>query len=225
MSKVLADAFQELANPEGAVRGRNFPVASNNFIQRKKDAMKRKDRAAARKLIRPENADAIVDLLPAAGDTLHGITCGDFVMGDLIGRVVVKKGAPRRITISTLSLSVKNVEMFAGILAENEDLEVELLVSHYFQSTNGEIFTAIEALLCEKYPDRFRVAVDRSHAKVLIFDFEEEKWVFETSANLRSSNNIEQFTVSNCPELLDFHRGWILELMNKPAAGEESDAN
>jgi hypothetical protein len=208
----LRDAFKELRDPEGGVRARNFPVKSRNFIQRKKDEMKRKDRSAARKLIRPENADAIVDVFPAPGDQVHGITSGDFVMGDLIGQVVKRFGSPRRITISTLSLSVKNAELLARVLESSVDLEIELLISHYFQSTNGDIFRAIESLLSEKFPGRFAVTVGRSHAKILLFDYSASAWVVETSANLRSSNNIEQFVISNDRALLDFHRGWILEI-------------
>ena len=209
----LADAFKELDDPEGAVRKRNFPVASKNFIQRLKDEMKRKDRQAARKLIRPKNAAALVAELPEEGDTLHGVTCGDFVMGDIIGQMVEKVGCPDRLTISTLSLSVKNAEMLARILVANPALVVQMAVSHYFQSTNGEVFTALETLLVEKFPGRFNLGVGRTHAKILCFDYPEAAYVIETSANLRSSNNIEQFVISNNPELLDFHATWINEII------------
>jgi len=215
----LADAFKELNDPEGAVRSRQFPVVARNFIQRRKDDMKRKDRAAARKLIRPENADAIVRLFPSTDEQLHGITPGDFVMGDLIARTVATLGPPRSITISTLSLSVKNTEMLARLLEEFPALSVEMAVSHYFQSTNGEIFAAIQSLLVERFPDRFRVGVGRSHAKIILFDFPGSDFVVETSANLRSSNNVEQFVISNDAELLKFHREWIQEMIEAGEGG------
>ena len=216
----LADAFAELNDPEGSVRSRQFPVASRNFIQRKKDEMKRKDRSAARKLIRPKNAKAILDLFPTVDEQLHGITCGDFVMGDLITEVVGRFGCPLKITISTLSMSVKNTENLADLLRENSELLIEMVVSHYFQSTNGDVFLAINSLLTEVFPDRFEIGVTRSHAKIILFDYPFKAWVVETSANLRSSNNIEQFVISNDRDLLEFHCGWIRELME---AGKKVD--
>ena len=209
----LSEAFKELADPEGSCRSRQFPVASRNFIQRKKDEMKRKDRAAARKLIRPENADAIIADFPRPGHSLHGITCGDFVMGDMIERVEQLKGSPREIIISTLSLSVSNSEMLARIMKRNPDLKIELVISHYFQSTNGDVYRALEEILVAGFPERFRVGVSRTHAKVILFDFPSASYVVETSANLRSSNNIEQFTIENDRELLKFHKTWIHEVL------------
>lgn len=211
----LKEAFADLVDPEGGVRERNFPVPSKNYIQRKKDAMKAKDRSAARKLIKPKNADQIIELLPEPGDLVHAITCGDFVMGDCLGRFCDLRGCPSRLTISTLSLSVKNAEMFSRILEKNPSLEFELLLSHYFQSTNGDVFTAVERLISEKFPDRARVGVNRSHAKIFLFDYKDDRrnWVIESSANLRSSNNMEQMTISNDRGLLDFHREWICEML------------
>lgn len=213
---LLRAAFAELTNPEGAVRSRNFPVASRNYIQRRKDAMKRKDRAAARKLIRPKNADAILDALPAAGDLLHAVTCGDFVLGDLIGRLIDRKGSPVMLTISTLSMSVNNAEMLSRLMGDHPGLHLELLLSHYFKSTNGEVFTAVESLITEKFSERARVGIQRSHAKVILWDYGEAgpSWVMETSANLRSSNNMEQMVISNDRKLLFFHREWIREMID-----------
>lgn len=49
----------------------------------------------------------------------------------------------------------------------------------------------------------------RNHAKVIGLAFERDAYVVEGSANMRSCNNLEQFTLTNDPELFEFHRRWI----------------
>lgn len=194
------------------MRKKHFAVGNRTFIQRKKDAMKRKDKALARKLIQPENCDCILDEFPKENEILHAITCGDFVMGDLIIRAIQRLGPPERLTLATLSMSLKNAEALADQMAQHPSLQVDLLLSHYFQNTNGDIFTAIENLLSKKFPERFSVKIERSHAKITLFEYPDAAYVIETSANLRSSNNIEQMVITNDRALLNFHRQWIEEV-------------
>lgn len=214
MTDPLEKAFANLRNPEAELRKEHFEIANKGYLQRKQSAVKRKRKAMARKLIKPENSDFLIDALPAEGELLHCVTCGDFVLGDMVVRLVERIGPPKSLTIATLSMSVKNVESFAAMLEQHRDLTLEILVSHYFRNTNGEIFTAIENLLVKKFPERFAVRIERSHAKLILFDYPGEAYVIETSANLRSSNNIEQMVVSNSRELLNFHRQWIGEVTN-----------
>lgn len=170
-------------------------------------------------MIRPENADQVVDLLPSDPDcALHAVVCGDFVFCDLVKRIVERLGAPGSITIASLSLSMKNLDCIVEILKNNPTLKLDLLLSHYFQSTNGEIFASLGKLVCDAFPDRARVTVGRSHAKVCIFDwYDSPPLVIETSANLRSSGNIEQIGAFRGRELADFHLMWIEEFRKSPA--------
>ena len=57
---------------------------------------------------------------------------------------------------------------------------------------------------------KWKIAKARNHAKVALFDC---GLVIETSANLRSSDNIEQITAVHDVELYDFHREWIAKLI------------
>ena len=55
--------------------------------------------------------------------------------------------------------------------------------------------------------------VTRSHAKIICLPTAAGDWfVLEGSANLRSSDNTEQLTIFNCPDLDAFHRSWLLSL-------------
>lgn len=218
MGSHLEKAFAQLSNPEADARAKHFKIKSGSYIQRRKDALKRKDKAFARKLIKPANAQALVDQFPKdSSDTLHGIVCGDFVMGDVIPAVSKKWGPIEHLLISTLSLSVNNAEALAGLLRKNSSLQCKLLVSHYFKNTNGEIFTALRELLQKPFAERFQLAVHRSHAKIILLETADHCFSIETSANLRSSNNIEQVVVNNDRGVFDFHAEWIEQLISMPA--------
>ncbi len=53
-------------------------------------------------------------------------------------------------------------------------------------------------------------AAVRSHAKLLMIDLAAgDALTIETSANLRSCKNIEQYVITNDRSLLEFHRAWI----------------
>lgn len=209
----LAAAAAAFRSKEADIRSRQFPVASRQLtVQRKKDLLKAKDRRASKALIRPENADAIINLIPAdESQTLHAITCGDFIFCNLITRLVERHGPPPKLTVCTLSLSLKNCESLAAMMTAHPDLIFHLVLSHYFQSTNKEIFISLEKLVAETFPDRCTVTVGRSHCKITILEYE-QPIIIETSANLRSSNNLEQLVISRGRELADFHLEWIEEL-------------
>jgi hypothetical protein len=212
----LRAAFAALKNPETEIRARRFPVASRGIVLKKLGDLKRSDARAVKKLIRPENADVILADFPSEdGDMLHAITCGDFVFCDFILRLIQRAGIPRAMTAATLSLSLKNVEKLAALLTATP-FPFHLVLSHYFKSTSGEIFRAIESLLVP-IPG-FRLTIGRCHAKVTLLDYPDRALVIESSANLRSSRNIEQITAKQCRALHDFHLQWIEEF----ATSEES---
>lgn len=174
---------------------------------------KRRDRKAGRSLIRPENADQVIDGLPIdPSETLHALVCGDFVFCDLLTRIVDRLGPPAKLTVATLSLSMRNLDSLVAMLNQHPGLRFHLILSHYFQSTSKEIFIALEKLLVEIFPDRFQLTIGRSHAKVAVFDYtDQDPLVIETSANLRSSANLEQLAAFRGRDLADFHLGWIEE--------------
>lgn len=209
MTDPLRAAFAALKNPETEIRARRFPVASRGIVLKKLGDLKRSDARAVKKLIRPENADVILAAFPAEdGDMLHAITCGDFVFCDFILRLIEREGTPRAMTATTLSLSLKNVEKLAALLTATP-FPFHLVLSHYFKSTSGDILRAIEALMIPI--PTFRLTIGRSHAKVTLLDYPDRAYVIESSANLRSSRNIEQITAKRCRDLHDFHLTWIEE--------------
>ena len=91
-----------------------------------------------------------------------------------------------------------------------------VLCSHYFAAAtiDGEIYKHMSEL-ADKHG--FRLAAMRTHAKVLLMAIGERRLVVESSANLRSCHNVEQATVFDDPQVYDFHRGWVTELLQQGA--------
>lgn len=207
----IAAAAQK--NRESELRAHKFPVATRGLnAHRQFQLAKRRDAKAGKALIKPENADQVLDMLPAEeGETLHALICGDFVFCNLITRLVERLGSPASITLATLSVSLKNLESLEKMMRACPELKLHIVLSHYFQTTSKEIFIALETLIGEKFAERFTVTIGRSHAKVALIDYGSSCYVIETSANLRSSGNLEQLAIFRERELYEFHATWIEE--------------
>lgn len=198
-------------------KSRVFPVATRVFKAKQQreavDTLKARDRLALRKFIRPENAEVLLPHLPECEDErLHALIAGDFVFCDLLAAIIARRGAPRRLVCATLSLSQKNIATLES-LAVTHRFPVELLLSHYFAKTNKEQYAAV--LSIAKRQPLIRVRVARSHCKVTLLDYENAALVIESSANLRSSRNLEQVSIFNDRALLEFHAEWIAEAAEK----------
>jgi len=202
-------------NREADARARKYPVPTQTtMIERQLNRFKRNDAKIFRTLMMPENADQVIDQLPLSeGEALHGVLCGDFVFCDLILRLVDRLGAPNQLTITTLSLSLKNLAGIDAMLSKFPGFPMHLVVSSYFQSTNKEIFIALQAMVGAKFAERVTLTIGRAHAKLVLIDYGPETGcvVIETSSNLRSSNCLEQFSIFRNRQLHDFHLGWIEE--------------
>lgn len=182
-------------------------------IERRLARLKGNDAKIFKTLMKPKNADAVLDVLPdCEGETLHAVISGDFVFHDLVFRLVARLGAPVSLTITTLSLSLKTIAGIEAMLTRFEAFPFRLIVSSYFQSSNKDIFIALEKLAA-RFPDRFALTIGRSHAKIILIDYGPAIgcYTVETSSNLRSSNNVEHLSIFRERALFDFHSGWIRE--------------
>lgn len=152
--------------------------------------------------------------LPAPGWSVHCIMGGLYHGFDIIPTIYRLAGEPiKRLTIATLSFSKRNLANLAYMLDEKMVAEVELLTSDYFAKADADIYTAARAELEQRGQ---RIGFTRNHAKVICLDFPTAgAFTVETSANLRSCVNFEQFALHNDAGLMEYHRGWITQLLDK----------
>ena len=206
----VKNALAGLKNPEASIRAKHFKSPTNFFLERREKSIERRDKAAGKKFIMPKNARGFVEAFPTdPGHTLHAMVCGDFVMGDILPMIDEVYGPISKIRISTLSLSIKNCEKIAALMVKRPELVFSLVISDFFQNTNGKVYDAILNLVQKPFGKRFRLTVQRTHAKIFLFETPGFLFCIETSANLRSSNNQEQAVVNCDPEVYAFYGDWM----------------
>lgn len=181
--------------------------------------MKPKLYALKRSQVMYDNACRLAEDLPwEKGIRYDVIVSGNFIFGDFIEAFIVKNNAKvPRMTISTLSLSQDNVDSLVNLIVGGYVEELNLIVSAYFYShERGSLIPYIYQELDRD--NRFQLAVAWIHTKTCHFETAGgKKIVIHGSANLRSSGNIEQFTIEENGELYGFYDEIYNEIINRYA--------
>jgi hypothetical protein len=164
------------------------------------------------------NAIQALGGLPAPEETWHCVCRGNFAMFDLIP-TVLEFTKPARIEwlgVSTLGFSKANVAGLCDLLDSQRVGKLDFLFSVYFRANEKDLCTGLQQELTARGQ---RVVALRLHAKVLAFEMSDGRcYVNESSANLRSNRNVEQFTLTNSRPLLEFTRQWMAALLSKANA-------
>lgn len=191
-----------------------FTLPANRYRVHKSKAWDKRRRRGIKRMIRPENASELVKLLPTRpDDRLHCVLRGDFVLCDIIPRIIGARGRCPHLRIATLGMSAANASTLADLQARGDIKDFTLVVSHYFESVDrASTYREVRAIL----EGRARFIVTRSHAKVILLPTDGgDFFAAEGSANLRSSDNLEQMLFVNDRETHDFHASWIDDLASR----------
>ncbi|HEY0009884.1 MAG TPA: hypothetical protein VGB55_14240 [Tepidisphaeraceae bacterium] len=161
------------------------------------------------------NLSKALERLPEDGESWHIVCKGNWPAWSLVPRTL-DLIAPARISwlgIATLGFSRDNVDELVQMLDAGDVAKCDLLFSCYFKS-NEETLTGF--LTHEMRRRDQRVNAIRTHAKIIAIETTDGQGiVVESSANLRSCRNVEQFTITNDHMLLNFHRQWINQLVQR----------
>lgn len=209
------DLESAMAALETEPRGPEFALAVNRFHRVKAEEKNR--RRGIKKWIRPENALAVLPHLPTNPDErTHAVLRGDFVLCDLIPAIIRERGRCPHLHIATLGMSTANAETLASLHQAGLIGDITICCSVYFRQVdrNGT-WPEVESRL----GGIAKLIVSRNHAKVICLPTESgDHYVIEGSANLRSSDNLEQIALFNDPDLVAFHRSWMAELESRTDA-------
>lgn len=174
--------------------------------------------------IKYENARKLArELKVGEGERANVIVAGSFIFGDFIEAFITEHNVKvKKMTITTLSLSQENIDSLQNLILGGYVDELNLIISHYFYANERESLIPYTYQALDR-DDRFQLAVAGTHTKTIIFETAGgKKIVIHGSANLRSSANLEQFTIEENKELYDFYDEYqdrILErykTINKP---------
>lgn len=166
------------------------------------------------------NLAKALERLPAAGETWHIVCKGNWPAWAMVPRAIELAAAGgqgqrvRWLGIATLGFSRDNADELLGLLDDGTVARADLLYSCYFKTNEDTLTSYLEHAIRQRGQ---RCKAIRTHAKIIAMDLETTAGpaalVVESSANLRSCRNVEQFTITNDAGLLAFHRDWIDQLV------------
>ena len=170
------------------------------------------------KFVKYENAEKLAkEVHIKKNERIHCIVSGNFVFGDFIGAYLTNHNIKaKNMTINTLSLSADNVDMLQAMMELGYIDKLNLIVSHYFYQHNRN--TIVKKIYddLDNDKDNFNLAVASTHCKIVNFKTYDDKYiVIYGSANMRSSSNIEQFTIEENKELYDFYESINTKIIDK----------
>lgn len=162
-----------------------------------------------------ENAIAQIKALPEPEQSFHSIMGGDFHGFDMIPTIQrLSEGTIKNLRIATLGFNQKNNLQLCRMIDEEQIAgPVVILASMYFAQSDPRVFSQAKA---EIEARGGTMASSRNHAKIIACETAKGFIVIETSANLRSCNSLEHFTITNSEPLYHFHRGWIEQIAYRP---------
>jgi hypothetical protein len=167
--------------------------------------------------IRYEKAEKLAKLLKIAKNTRQFcVVSGAFIFGDFIEAFIVHNNFHiKRMIISTLSMSQENIDSLKNLFIGGYVDQLDLIVSTYFYSHERHaLIPYMYKELDEK--NKFQLAIADVHTKICIFETYGGGYVcIHGSANLRSSNCVEQFCVEENEDLFRFLDEFHIDVIEK----------
>jgi hypothetical protein len=161
------------------------------------------------------NAAQQLQALPAEGESLHCVMRGNYHAWDLVP-AVLRLAAPAVIdylAVATLGFNRSNAAELLELIDAGRVARCDFICSCYFRSTSADEFGFLASGLQARGQ---RIAALRSHAKIVLFAMSDGAYyAIESSANLRSCHNVEQFSMTRDRALFDFHREWMGSLLEQ----------
>lgn len=146
----------------------------------------------------------------------NAVLSGNFVFGDFIEALILEHELNvKNLKILSLSADLNNIESLIALMDKKWVTNLDLILSTYFYGFNRKPKGLIEHItkeILDKYPTS-TLSIAEVHSKIFMIEtFEGQKIVCYGSANLPSSNNIEQMMIEFDPEIYDFHEKYFDEI-------------
>jgi hypothetical protein len=161
------------------------------------------------------HAAAQIRSLPRNDETLHCVMGGDFNGWDLVPAIhKLARRSIEELYVTTLGFNQNNNSQLCSLIDDGTISRVTVICSDYFRDSSRDLFLSSRHELERRGQ---RLISSRNHSKILLL-LAGAHYVVESSANLRSCNNLEQFCLTNSRPLYEFHRTWIEHVASIEAA-------
>lgn len=166
-------------------------------------------------MLKVANAAKHLERLPAANETFHCVMRGNYHAWDLVP-AVLRLAAPATMPvlyIATLGFNRANAAELLALINAGQIGKVGFICSCYYQKHNPADFAYLADGLAEHGGQALAM---RSHAKIQAMKLSDGRHItIESSANLRSCHNAEQFSMTNDRNLFEFHASWISQALKR----------
>lgn len=165
-----------------------------------------RSKAISDKNCRYDNALKLAKEIEIEKESRHYVEVnGTFIFGDFIEALFHAKGwEAHRIVISTLSMSMNNIDSLSNLIKWGWVDQLDLIVSEYFYSHERNMMIPHIYEKCD-IGDKFQLAAARTHEKTCCIQTKCGLFiVIDGSINLRSSGNLEQFRIEENETLFNF---------------------
>ncbi len=171
-----------------------------------------------REFVKYEYAEDLAKAVDLVAHPRYDVLCaGSFVFGDFIEAFVTHNNALiEEMTITTLSLNQNNVDSLRNLIEWGYLKKLTLIVSAYFYANEHRqlipyIYRELDVEACD-----FQLAAAGVHTKtVTMLTGGGKKIVMTGSANLRSSANVEQFSIELNADAYDFYHDFAAKIADK----------
>lgn len=158
-----------------------------------------------------ENAVQRIQSLPKREETIHAVMDSHFKGVDLVPAVLrLAKRPARELIITTLGFNQRDAACLCELAERGEIERLGLVCSNFFAEKDKGAYNYAVARFAKV---NARITTHRNHSKLLLFDMRPDYYVVESSANLRSCVNFEQFALTNSKPLFEFHRSWVSKML------------
>ena len=160
-----------------------------------------------------ENAEDMAESIDYTKDYFC-LVSGSFIFGDFLEALCFKKHLnPSCMYITTLGMSQENIDSIVNLTDYLGTRKVNLIVSHYFAGV--ERHKLIPYMEREFQGKPIDVAVLASHCKITVIYSDKGNAVIAGSANLSSSNNVEQFQIMHDPAIVSYCASRLDDIMKR----------
>lgn len=160
-----------------------------------------------------ENAEALARHIDWKRDYI-ALVSGAFVFGDFLELLFyVHDLRPTAVYITTLGMSENNADSIVNMTDYLGAEKVNLIVSHYFEGV--ERHKLIPYLEREFSGRPIDIAVLQSHCKICLIRSGKGDAAICGSANLSSSNNVENFILLHDPATIDYLQARLDNVMER----------
>lgn len=160
-----------------------------------------------------ENALDMLDNIDISKDYFCFVS-GSFIFGDFLEALLYhKKLAPSVMYITTLGMSAENIDSIYNLTHYLRCKQLNLLVSNYFAAV--ERHKLVPYLQEQWAGEPINVAVLASHCKCALIRSDKGDLFISGSANLSSSNNVEQFVILHNADVMDFVQDRLDKIFDK----------